>query len=135
MAGDPAARGSAFRLALTDRALALMARRDLRRWALRRLWSASSLDPDAPCTCWNVSGSKSRQLLRIIEHTDAVHWFIAALAAQARDMKWEVMQLDPPRRASRFFRHGDGLCSVHPDAFGILKSGGETLPFFLGWER
>ncbi len=128
--------GGCDRLSLTDRAHALMTRGD--RTAVgtaRRLWSASPLDPGDPFAWRNVSGSKSRQLLRNIEHTDAVHWFMAALAAQARERKWEVVQFDPPRRASRFFRHGDGLRSVHPDAFGILKRGGNTFPFFLEWER
>ena len=36
---------------------------------------------------------------------------------------------------SLFFRHGEGLRSVDPDAFGILGMGGETFPFFLEWER
>ena len=124
------------RLVLTDRALALMARRD--RTAVgtaRRLWSAAPLDPGVPLLWRKVSGSKSRQLLRNIEHTEAVHVFMASLADQARDMKWEVVQLDPPRRASRYFRHDDRLHSVHPDAFGILRRGGETFPFFLEWER
>ena len=44
-------------------------------------------------------------------------------------------QLDPPTRASRYFRHGGTLRSVHPDAFGILRRGEETRPFFLEWER
>ena len=50
-----------------------------------------------------------------------VHWFVAALARQSRAFGWEVAQLDPPHRASRYFRHGDGLRSVHPDAFGFLR--------------
>ena len=128
--------GGCDRLALTDRGHALMTRGD--RTAVgtaRRLWSASPLDHGDPVAWRNVSGSKSRQLLRNIEHTDAVHWFVAALAVQARERKWEVVQFDPPRRASRFFRHGDGLRSVHPDVFGILKRGGDTSPFFLEWER
>jgi hypothetical protein len=74
-------------------------------------------------------------LLRNIEHTAAVHWFIAALARQARASGWEIMQLDPPHRASRHFRHGDRHRSIHPDAFGILRKGGITWPFFLEWER
>jgi len=60
---------------------------------------------------------------------------MASLAGQARRMKWQVVQMDPPRRASRFFRHGEKLRSVHPDAFGILRRGEEKLPFFLEWER
>ena len=42
---------------------------------------------------------------------------------------------DPPRRASRFFRHDDRLHSVRPDAFGVLKREGKERPFFLEWER
>ena len=58
-----------------------------------------------------------------------------ALAGQARAQELEVVQFDPPRRASRFFRHEGSLRSVRPDAFGVLRRGGETLPFFLEWER
>ena len=45
------------------------------------------------------------------------------------------MQLDPPHRAVRRFRHRGRLRSIHPDAFGILRRGRETFPFFLEWER
>ena len=45
------------------------------------------------------------------------------------------MQLDPPRRASRYFRHDGKLRSVHPDAFGIVRRGENSWPFFLEWER
>ena len=43
--------------------------------------------------------------------------------------------MDPPRRASRYFRHGDSRRSIHPDAFGVLRKEGRTWPFFLEWER
>ena len=124
------------RLALTDRALALLARRDRTSvGAARKRWSAESADASAPLNWRNVSGTRSRQLLRHIGHTEAVHWFVAALARQARDGGWEVVQLDPPHRASRYFRHHGRLHSVHPDAFGILRRDGGSWPFFLEWER
>ena len=50
-------------------------------------------------------------------------------------MGWDLAQLDPPMRAARHFRHRDGLRSIHPDAFGILRRGSTTWPFFLEWER
>ena len=50
-------------------------------------------------------------------------------------VSWETDQLDPPRRASRYFRHFGGRRSVHPDAFGMLRRGGTVWPFFLEWER
>ena len=124
------------RLALADRGLALLARRDRTSiGTARRRWSAAPIDPLAPPTWRNVSGSRSRQLLRNVEHTGAVHWFIAALAAQARAGGWEAAQLDPPRRASRYFRHDGRLHSVRPDAFGVLRRGRDAFPFFLEWER
>ena len=83
----------------------------------------------------NVSGSRSRQLLRNAEHTGAVHWFLAALRTQASGQGWEVVQLDPPNRASRYFRHDGRLHSVRPDASGVLRRGEQTVPFFLEWER
>ena len=124
------------RLALTDRGLGLLARRDRTSvGAARRRWSVTPLDPEEALTWRNVSGSRSRQLLRNVEHTGAVHWFLVALAGQARAAGWDVVQLDPPRRASRYFRHDGRLHSVLPDAFGVLRRGEETVPFFLEWER
>ena len=83
-------------------------------------------------TLW---GRRSGQLLRNIEHTDAVHWFAAVLERQAHSRNRQVVQLDPPGRASRHFRHHDSVRSIHPDAFGILRRGTDTWPFFLEWER
>ena len=70
-----------------------------------------------------------------MDHTAAVHGFVAALATQARDLGWETAQLDPPRRASRYFSYFGGMRSVHPDAFGILRRKDVVWPFFLEWER
>ena len=124
------------RLALTDRGLALLARRDLTSVVLaRRRWSIAPQDPDAPFEWRNLSGGRSRQLLRNIEHTAAVHGFLAALTAQAPLLGWEIVQLDPPRRASRHFRHDDRARAVNPDAFGVLRRDETTWPFFLEWER
>ena len=65
-------------LALTDVGLAMLARRD--RTAVggaKKRWSAAPEDAED----WrSVAGRRSRQLLRDIEHTTAVHGFIAALA-------------------------------------------------------
>ena len=124
------------RLAPSDRGLALLARRDRTSLgAARRRWSVAPLDVAEPLTWRNVSGSRSRQLLRNVEHTGAVHRFLAALAEQARAAGWELAQLDPPRRASRYFQHHGRLHSVLPDAFGLLRRGDATVPFFLEWER
>ena len=121
------------RLTLTDQGLAMLARRD--RAAVggaRKRWSAAPTDAGD----WrSVSGRRSRQLLRNMEHTAAVHGFMAGLSCQARDLGWETDQLDPPRRASRYFSYFGGMRSVHPDAFGILRREGVVWPFFLEWER
>ncbi|MDE2970646.1 MAG: hypothetical protein OXT51_11245 [Chloroflexota bacterium] len=121
------------RLALTDLALGMLARRD--RTAVggtRRRWSSAPADAED----WrSVSGRRSRQLLRDVEHTAAVHGFIAALSRQAHALGWEMDQLDPPIRASRYFRHFGSRRSVHPDAFGILRREDALWPFFLEWER
>ena len=123
-------------LTLTDRGLGMLARRDRAAvGAARQRWSAQPVDPKGPVTWRNVSGSRSRQLLRNLEHTQAVHWFLAALAVQSRARGWPEFQFDPPRRASRFFRHDGTLHSVRPDAFGILSKEGKQQPFFLEWER
>ncbi len=124
------------RLALSDRGLVMLARRDRTSAGdARKRWSAMPLDADAPLDWRNVAGSRTRQLLRNVEHTSAVHGFIAALARQASSRSREIVQLDPPRRASRYFRHQGVLRSVHPDAFGIIRRGENTWPFFLEWER
>ena len=127
---------SGGRLALTDKGLAYLARRDRASvGAARRRWSVAPLDPDAALDWRNVTGGRSRQLLRNIEHTAAVHGFIAALSVQARALGWEIVQLDPPHRASRHFPHEGARRSVHPDAFGVLRKGGDAWSFFLEWER
>ena len=54
---------------------------------------------------------------------------------QAHSRNRQVVQLDPPGRASRHFRHRDRVRSIHPDAFGVLRRGDNTWPFFLEWER
>ena len=124
------------RLVLTDRGLALLAQRDRASVGVaKKRWSAAPSVPRKPMDWRNVSGRRSRQLLRNIEHTAAVHGFMAALAEQARSLGWETVQLDPPHRASRHFRYGDRLRSIHPDAFGVLRRGGATWSFFLEWER
>ncbi len=124
------------RIAVTDRGLALLAHRDRTSVGVAKgRWSVKPLDRDAPLDWRNVSGRSSRQLLRTIEHTDAVHGFLAALLTQARERSLKVVQLDPPRRASRYFQHDDRLHSVQPDAFGVLRRGDDVWPFFLEWER
>ena len=125
------------RLALSDRGLALLARRDRASvGAARKRWSVAPANPDIPLEWRNVSGSRSRQLLRNAEHTDSVHWFAAVMERQARSRSGALLRLDPPRRASRYFRHDGGLRSIHPDAFGVLRKGNDvTWPFFLEWER
>ena len=129
----PAAGG---RPALTDRGLALLARRDRTFVGVaRKRWSVEPVDPAAPPSWRNLTGGRVRQLHRNLDHTAAVHGFLAALARQSRALGWEVVQLDPPHRSSRRFRYGDAWHSVNPDAFGVLRKGGVTRPFFLEWER
>ena len=139
-----AARASAAqgRLVLTDRGLAVVARRDRSSvGAARGRWSAAPLDAGGDGDWRAVRGRRARQLLRHLDHTASVHAFVAVLARQARAAGWEVVQLDPPRSASRYFPHGGlparagGTRSVHPDAFGVLRRGDDTWPFFFEWER
>ncbi len=119
------------RLALSDRGLTLLARRDRVSPAeAGKRWSAAPAgDRRLP------AGRRSRQLLRDLEHTAAVHGFMAALSRQAQGLGWEVEQLDPPHRASRYFRHYGGPRSLHPDAFAVLRRGRARRPFFLEYER
>ena len=124
------------RLALSDRGLALLARRDRASVsAAHRRWSVAPAAPDGPEDWRRVSGRNSRQLLRHTKHTWSVHAFLAELHRQAGSLGWEVVQLDPPPSASRYFRHHGALRSVNPDAFGLLRRGAVERPFFLEWER
>ncbi len=127
---------AAGRLVLTDRGLALLSRRDRTSVGVaKRRWSVSLEDTEGPLEWRNLSGRRTRQLFRNVEHTAAVHRFLALLAEQAALVGWEVVQLDPPRRASRHFRHEDRMRAVNPDAFGALKRGETAWAFFLEWER
>ncbi len=124
------------RLALTDRGLALLARRDRASVGqARKRWSAAPRDPEAPVSWRSVPGRRSRQLLRHLAHTESVHGFLAALADQACAQGDALVQVDPPQRASRYFRLDGILYSVQPDAFGVLRLEGSEQPFFLEWER
>ena len=124
------------RYTLSDRGLALLARQDRASvGAARKRWSANLLDPEQPLEWRNLRGRKTRQLLRNLTHTEAVHRFLATLAEQSRSQDWSVIQFDPPHRASRYFRFGDRLRSIQPDAFGVLQREGRPQPFFLEWER
>ena len=121
---------------LSDRGLALLARQDRASvGAARKRWSANLLDPEQPLEWHNLHGRKTRQLLRNLTHTEAVHQFLATLAEQSRSRDWGVVQFDPPHRASRHFRVEDRLRSIQPDAFGVLHCEGRPQPFFLEWER
>ncbi len=129
--------GGKRRLALGRRGLTLLARRDrasvttaLSRWSVQ--------DPDGePAAHWReVSGARSRPLARTIGHTQGVHRFLGALLRQAGEIpRCRVVQVSPPHHSTRYFRHRGNLRSVHPDAFGVVRMNGETLPFFLEWER
>ena len=114
----------------------MLARRDRTSiGGLRRQWSVEPADRGNPLTWRTVSGRRSRLLARNMAHTDAVHGFLARLAMQAKAKGWRVVQLDPPHRASRHFRHGGGMRAIHPDAFGMLRIDRAEKPFFLEWEH
>ena len=125
------------RLALTDCGIAYLARRDRTAvGAARQRWSAEPRDPSAPSDWRNISGARSRQLLRHLDHTEPVHEFIASLAEQARANSWPLEQLDPPHRASRYFRHSDGnIRSIQPDAFAVVRRDNQPQALFLEFER
>ncbi|MYA00650.1 MAG: helix-turn-helix transcriptional regulator [Chloroflexi bacterium] len=124
------------RLAVSDEGLAAMARRDrVSVGNSRKRWSVRQRQAGAPLDWRNVQGIRSRQLLRHIDHTESVHWFAGQLADQARDRGVRALQLDPPHRASRYFRHHDRLRSIHPDAYVLLHLDAGPRAFFLEWER
>ncbi|MCY4623394.1 MAG: replication-relaxation family protein [Chloroflexi bacterium] len=124
------------RLTVTDRGLAWLGRRDRTLISvLRDRWGATLRDTAASHSWRDVAGRVTRQLLRNLEHTDAVYGFMAKLAVWARSQGWEVVQMDPAFRASRYFSLHGHRYAVHPDAFGLLRQPGRDVPFFLEWER
>lgn len=124
------------RLVPSDRALGMLARGDRSSVAVaRRRWSARDATDGVTVDWRAVPGRRLRQLLRHITHTDAVHSYLASAITAARNQGWDVVQLDPPHRAARHFRHADVQKSVHPDAFLVFGRGDETRAFFLEFER
>jgi len=125
-----------LRLALSDQGIAVVARRDRVSVGIaRKRWSVRRREAGAPLDWRNVQGIRSRQLLRHLDHTESVHWFARLLADQGRDRGVRSLQLDPPHRASRYFRHHDRLRSIHPDAYAFLHLDDGPRAFFLEWER
>ncbi len=124
------------RLTLSDQALASIARRDRTSVGdARKRWSASSLDSDQPFAWRNITGARSRQLLRHLDHTESVHRFIAQFARQTAEAGFDLVQLDPPQRASRYFRLHGAVRSVQPDAFISVDTDQGARTYFLEYER
>ncbi len=125
------------RWALGRRGLAMLARRDRASvsTSLRR-WQAEPDDGGMISSWRDVPGGNSRTLARTIEHTEAVHWFLAALLRQAkRNSETNALRVCPPHRSTHYFPHGNRLRSIHPDASGAVGIESNTIPFFLEWER
>ena len=124
------------RLAVSDRGLALLAKRDRTSAALaKERFSVALRDPDAPLSWRNLVGRRTRQLLRNLEHTDGVHGFLAGMLGQMRAKSWEVIQVDPPHRSSRYFKYGGRRYAIHPDAFVTWQRCTRVRLFFLELER
>ena len=128
--------GGCVRYVLSDRALAFLARRDrLSAQAVLKRWSPAPWDPQAAFSWRNVTGSRGRQLARDIDHTSAVHGFLASLAREARSRGHELVMADPPHRAARRYQVAGRYEPISPDAYGIYRAGDATHHFFLEWER
>ncbi len=124
------------RLALSDSGIAHSARRDRAAVGIaKQRWSVAHREPEQPLDWRGLTGSRSRQLLRHIEHTESVQWFIANLAKQGAADGASLAQLDPPHRASRYFRYDGAVRSVHPDAYFELLTSKSRQAFFLEYER
>ena len=129
-------RAGAPRLALSDRGLAYIARRDRTSVGIaRKRWSPEGRGQHDPSDWRQVTGIRSRQLVRNLDHTESVHWFNALLARRSREDGSRLIQLDPPHRASRYFRLNERMRSVQPDAYSLLQTISGERAFFLEWER
>ena len=115
------------RYALADRGIAFHARRDRLAVAMAlRRWSPSRSGPESPLSWQSVRGSRTRQLARHIDHTVAVHSFMAAISRQAREMGGSLVEAEPPHRSGRRYpAYGGTYGSVNPDAYGRIS----TRPF------
>ena len=124
------------RLAVSDAGIVRIARRD--RAAVgtaRQRWSVEPHDSDRPFAWRNLVGARSRQLVRHLKHTEAVHQFVSQVARQASERGHGFIQLDPPHRASRYFRFEGAVRSIHPDAYFELRTPKHREVFFLEYER
>ena len=125
------------RLGLSRGGLSLLGRRD--RVSVSRAiqrWSVEPEDGESTVIWRDIPGVRSRPLGRTIEHTQAVHRFMASLVRQVnRSSRCRVLQISPPHHSARYFRYGGNLRAIHPDGFGVVRVGTKTIPFFLEWER
>ena len=122
---------------LPTKGLALLARRDRASVGVaRKRWSVSPLDARAPLDWRNVSGGRSRQLLRNIDHTAAVHGFLARLSNQARTLGWEACTAGPaPPGVAPFPLRRRHCAPSTPTPSASCSRGPVTWAFFLEWER
>ena len=124
------------RLALSDDGIVHIARRDQAAvGTAKQRWSVEPQDSDRPFGWRNIVSTRSRQLLRHLKHTEAVHQFVSQVAKQATERGHQFTQLDPPHRASRYFRSEGAVRSIHPDAYFELLTSDGRQAFFLEYER
>ncbi|MBI4311514.1 MAG: replication-relaxation family protein [Chloroflexi bacterium] len=121
-----------LRITLSDRGLALLARRDrVNVQGVLRQWSAASYDDGGH----GVAGTRARDLARHLGHTAAVYRFFAELGRQARAQGGELLLALPPHRAQRSYVTGGRVSHIKPDGYGHVKLHGGSVRFFLEWEQ
>ena len=121
------------RYALNNAGVSFLARRDrLDTSQALKHWSPDE-DPDRGGA---YRGSKLRELMRALAHTDAVHEFNAMLVSaviESATLRLEYVQ--PPHKSVRSYTYEGRQGSLHPDAAGLLTWGNIRLPFMLELER
>lgn len=82
-------------------------------------------------------GSKLRELMRTLTHTDSVHDFNAMLVSAVRntDGRCYLEYLQPPHKSVRSYTYEGRQGALHPDSTGLLAWGRTRLPFMLEFER
>ena len=89
-----------------------------------RRWGVETVEDKAPVSWWNIPGARSRPLARTIEHTEAMHRFMAGLVQPARrNPGCRVLQVSQPHHSAPYFRYRGRRRSIHPDGFGMVQSG------------
>lgn len=131
------AESRASALALSDRGLLTLARRDrLPTQHTLHHWSVARPDSGEYFETSDLRGSRMRPLLRAKFHTGMVTDFFASFHRHAREAGDALKDAEPLHRSWRTSTDRErGGGQLRPDGYAVYESKGVRVPFFLEWER